>query len=252
MLSYAKVNIFLKITGTRENYHELASRFILVKSLYDELSFVQAEASDFSIEGNFDCPLEKNTIYKAYKELEKKVPSIAGFFRTHKVKVEKNIPTHAGLGGGSSNAAVFLLLVNSELGLGLSKDALAKIGVKVGADVPFFIYGYESANVKGIGEVVDRFEEQVPKLEIIKSGVECSTADVFKNFRANFFKLTSNEDAQHLLSQKSIDLLHELTPNDANDLYESALSLCPNLEQMRNQEYFLSGSGGTFFKMGSE
>ena len=69
--SYAKVNIFLKISNKRDSYHELVSRFVRVHSLYDTVSFIKSSRKAFDIIGEFGCKLETNTIYKAYKLLEK-------------------------------------------------------------------------------------------------------------------------------------------------------------------------------------
>ena len=249
MNSYAKVNIFLKITGTRDNYHELASRFVLIKTIHDKIEFVKSSNKTFTIKGNFECVLEQNTIYKAYKELANLFPEVKSYFDAHIIEVEKNIPTHAGLGGGSSNAATFLLMTNKELSLNLSKKELAQIGLKVGADVPFFIYGYKSANVKGIGEVVEEFDEKDIDLEILPTGIECSTAKVFQKFRSDFFKITAIENIEALFETDSLTLLKTLKPVNANDLLEPALSLCPTLEESKKENYFLSGSGSTFFRL---
>ena len=80
------------------------------------------------------------------------------FFKKNIVKIDKNIPEFAGLGGGSSNCATFLNMVNQACNLNLSKEELAKIGSNIGADVPFFVYEFDSANVSGIGEIVEEFK----------------------------------------------------------------------------------------------
>ena len=151
--SYAKVNIFLKIVGVRDNYHLIASRFVRVKNLFDTISFIKKEVESFTLEGDFSCSLEKNTVFKAYKELEN-FDGVKEFFKHNIVKIEKNIPEFAGLGGGSSNCATFLNMVNEACNLNLNKEELAKIGSNIGADVPFFVYEFDSANVSGIGELL--------------------------------------------------------------------------------------------------
>ncbi|PWE25324.1 4-(cytidine 5'-diphospho)-2-C-methyl-D-erythritol kinase, partial [Aliarcobacter skirrowii] len=83
--SYAKVNIFLKIVGVRDNYHLIASRFVRVKNLFDTISFIKKDVENFTLEGDFSCLLEKNTVYKAYKELEK-FSCVKEFFTSHIVK----------------------------------------------------------------------------------------------------------------------------------------------------------------------
>ncbi|MBD3841988.1 MAG: 4-(cytidine 5'-diphospho)-2-C-methyl-D-erythritol kinase, partial [Campylobacterales bacterium] len=140
--AYAKVNIFLKIAGKRDGYHELVSRFCKVLNLFDTISFEKGSFESFTLEGDFGCSLEKNTIFKAYLKLCQSDLKVKEFFIHHKVVVEKNIPEFAGLGGGSSDCATFILMVNEVCQLGLSKDYLATLGATIGADVPFFIYEY--------------------------------------------------------------------------------------------------------------
>ena len=89
--SYAKVNIFLKISNKRESYHELVSRFVRVHSLYDTISFVKSSRKAFCIVGNFGCKMETNTVYKAYKLIEK-FNGVTEFFKNYSVKIEKKYP----------------------------------------------------------------------------------------------------------------------------------------------------------------
>ncbi|CAM3561884.1 4-(cytidine 5'-diphospho)-2-C-methyl-D-erythritol kinase [Arcobacter aquimarinus] len=246
--SYAKVNIFLKIAGKRGNYHELVSRFVRVHNLYDKLSFIKTHRKAFTIIGNFSCNLETNTVYKAYN-LIKDYDGVEEFFLNHEIHIEKNIPEFAGLGGGSSNAATFLLMANQYCNLNLSKDELCSIALKIGADVPFFVYQYDSANVTGIGEIVEKFDEEILNVETITPKVKCNTGEIFKIFRDNFYKEISNEDAKRLLSMKSLEILKELNIKKANDLYESALSLYPQLGSYEKKDWYFSGSGSSFFRI---
>ena len=246
--SYAKVNIFLKISNKRESYHELVSRFVRVHSLYDTISFVKSSRKAFCIVGNFGCKMETNTVYKAYKLLEK-YDGVKEFFENHSVEIEKNIPEFAGLGGGSSNAATFLIMANKYCELNLSKDELCKIAVNIGADVPFFVYEYDSANVTGIGEIVEKFDEEMLNIDTITPKIKCNTGEIFKVFRENFYKQISKEEANRLLKMKSIEILNNLNIKEANDLYEPALSLYPQLNDYAKKDWFFSGSGSSFFKV---
>ena len=246
--SYAKVNIFLKISNKRESYHELVSRFVRVHSLYDTISFVKSSRKAFCIVGNFGCKMETNTVYKAYKLLEK-YDGVKEFFENHSVEIEKNIPEFAGLGGGSSNAATFLIMANKYCELNLSKDELCDMAVNIGADVPFFVYEYDSANVTGIGEIVEKFDEEILNIDTITPKVKCNTGEIFKVFRENFYKQISKEEANRLLKMKSIEILNNLNIKEANDLYEPALSLYPQDNDYAKKDWFFSGSGSSFFKV---
>jgi len=96
--AHAKVNIFLKITGHKDGYHTLLSRFMRVEDLYDTITFEPCECETFPIEGCDDVPLESTTIYKAYNALNEStgVFNIRNFFSNHKSGVTKRIPSRAG------------------------------------------------------------------------------------------------------------------------------------------------------------
>jgi len=247
--SYAKVNIFLKIAGKKDNYHEIVSRFVRVQGLYDVVRFEKGTFEEFTLEGDFGCEMKKNTIYKAYQELYRMYENLEEIFKNYKVVVEKNIPEFAGLGGGSSNSAVFMLMVNELGNLGLSKDELAAIGAKIGADVPFFIYEYDSANVTGIGEVVKEFKEEVLDIQTFTPKIECNTGAIFTKFREEFYKEISQEEGKKLLAMKSCDILETLSIEEANDLYTPASSIYPELKTYENGKNFFSGSGSSFFQL---
>ncbi len=244
--SYAKVNIFLKMAGKRDNYHELVSRFVRVKNLYDTVEFEKGKFDTFTLEGDFGCTLEQNTIFKAYRLLSKLFKDVETLFGNYRVLVKKTIPEFAGLGGGSSNCATFIIMVNEICNLGLSKDELSKIGEQIGADVPFFIYEYDSANVTGIGEIVEKFDEESLDIEVITSGIKCDTGNIFREFRKNYYCEISKDEATVLMSMKSIDILNKLNTKEANDLYLPAIACEPKLETTKNNYYF-SGSGSSFF-----
>lgn len=257
--AYAKVNIFLKITGKRENYHEIISRFMRVDSLYDELYFVpksdlDAKMNEFKIIGDFDCETTQNTIYKAYVALKEftSSASLEKLMQTHAIQVDKNIPAFAGLGGGSSDAATFMKMCNSVLDLGLSLNELASIGLQVGADVPFFVYGYDSANVGGIGEVVEPFEEELLAFEVFTPDVKISTPKVYTAYRENFYNPIDGFKIQELKDMNSKKVLETFSATEANDLFAPALQEYPELKQHYKQGYFFSGSGSSFFKVNED
>ncbi len=250
--AYAKVNIFLKITGVRKGYHLLASRFMRVAHLYDTVALKrkQTKRKGFEIEGHFDCATEQNTIYKAFVALKEAVHSedLERFFDSYKVVVEKHIPAFAGLGGGSSDAAAFLHLCNEHLELGLGVQALADIGMGVGADVPFFVYGYDSANVEGVGEIVTPFEEELLELDVITPNIAISTPAVYKKYRNDFFAPISKKDAQKWLLSPSKEIMETKSRDEANDLFAPASALYPQLREYAKEGWFFSGSGSSFFR----
>ncbi len=249
----AKVNIFLKITGRRGEYHEILSRFMLVPHLHDTLQFFPKEEKGFVLEGEFGCATEQNTIYKAYVALREATGSqvLEKLMQSHGVRVEKRIPSFAGLGGGSSDAATFLKMCNEVLHLGLSTDELAAVGARVGADVPFFVHGCDSANVSGIGEIVEPFDEPLLRLQTRTPKIQISTPAVYRRFRESFYKELPPERYEYFASAPSKELLETLAADEANDLFEPALSLYPELKEHYRHGWFFSGSGSSFFKTAS-
>ena len=248
--AYAKVNVFLKIVGKRDNYHEILSRFVKVQNLYDELEFLEKKTKEeFELYGEFGCELKQNTIYKAYESTCKAgfEQELQEFFRFNALKVTKNIPSFAGLGGGSSDAATFLHMINKEVHLGLSNDELAKIGLAVGADVPFFIYSYDSANVRGIGEVVEEFKEESLHVNTITPSIKCDTGAVYRAFRENYKE--EIDLANKMAQMSSIELLNTYDDVTLNDLFGASLKVYPELEKYRKKDWFFSGSGSSFFRM---
>jgi 4-diphosphocytidyl-2-C-methyl-D-erythritol kinase len=252
--AYAKVNIFLKITGSRGDYHEIISRFMRVDSLYDELSFVLKNVDDFKIIGKFSCKVEQNTIYKAYLALlgflnESSAKSLENLMSKYAVHVDKNIPAFAGLGGGSSDAATYLKMCNEVLHLGLSQNELATIGLKVGADVPFFTYGFDSANVGGIGEVVEEFKEPLLDFEVFTPKIQISTPKVYGIYREDFYAPIEVNEINKLKQMTSSEVIKTLNADEANDLFKPALQEYKELKKHHKHGYYFSGSGSSFFKL---
>jgi len=250
--AHAKVNIFLKITGHKDGYHTLLSRFMRVEDLYDTIDFVPCACESFTIEGCEGVPLESNTIYKAYKALNDHTGDldILNFFYKHKVVVTKRIPSQAGLGGGSSDAAAFMRLVKEVCNLMVSTEDLAKIGSTIGADLPFFIYNYPSANVSGFGEVVEPFEEAPLDLELFTPDIGCDTTVVYKTFKEHLLddiSLCSFLGWDRLDSKTLLEMIAD--PIILNDLYAAALIAYPELTEVNKEGWFFSGSGSTFFRI---
>jgi len=251
-LSYAKVNIFLKIVGTRGVYHEIVSRFVLFKELHDKMWFDKGNGESFEIVGDCGCERNSNTIYKALLALTDFMPSkqIIEFCKNNKIMIYKKIPAFAGLGGGSSNAATFLHMLNDTLKLGIEVNDLAAIGAKVGADVPFFVYRYKSANVSGIGEIVEPVEDDdIPPLNLLTPDIRCETPEVYKTFRRNFIKTLEPEFAQGLAGMKTADILEKFHPLELNDLFRAVLKKYPEFYEYNDGRWFLSGSGSSVFKV---
>ncbi|NLY03755.1 MAG: 4-(cytidine 5'-diphospho)-2-C-methyl-D-erythritol kinase, partial [Campylobacter sp.] len=213
-------------------------------NLYDEISFIDGDDKIIS-----NCEIYgENIILKARKILEKfgYKNELDEFFKTHSVKIVKNIPMGAGLGGGSSNAAAFLKLANNTLNLNISKPKLLEISTHIGSDVAFFISGYKSANVTGIGEIVKEFNESALNLEIISPKIHSNTAQIYQEFRANFMYIINPNLAKNLAKLQSAEILENYKNLELNDLLHPFLKLNPNFS-LKEKE-FLSGSGSSYFR----
>jgi 4-diphosphocytidyl-2-C-methyl-D-erythritol kinase len=155
-LAPAKVNTLLRVVGQRENgYHDLEMVMVPL-SLCDELVLGRAPSGvEFRLTGAGDRGMagEKNLAVRAARLMME----AAGIRDGVRIQLTKRIPIAAGLGGGSSDAAAVLLGINELWGLGWSAVQLAELGVRLGADVPFFCYE-KAAYVEGIGERVAAYD----------------------------------------------------------------------------------------------
>ena len=178
--SPAKLNLFLHITGRRaDGYHELQTVFQLV-DLCDQLRIEVPGTRPGCLalhtsQGHF--PLDGNLVLKAAQALRRAVGN-AGLGAS--IYLHKKIPLGAGLGGGSSNAALTLLTLNRLWETGLDMDQLCEIGVGLGADVPLFIRG-RSAFAEGIGERLQPLDLPSRWYLILWPGVSVSTAEIFSS-----------------------------------------------------------------------
>lgn len=172
--SPAKLNLFLHIIGRRENgYHELQSIFQLI-DLCDWLEFEQTVDSEVKINGLQSVELQQNLIYKATQILKPYAKKPTGL----NIRIEKNIPMGAGLGGGSSNAATTLLIVNQLWQCSLNVEQLADLGLKLGADVPIFVHG-RNAWAEGIGEHLTFIDLDQKQYIVLKPDCFISTQLLF-------------------------------------------------------------------------
>lgn len=175
--SPAKLNLFLHITGRRDNgYHELETIFQLL-DYGDNLTFKSNSSGKITISPQIEgVAAENNLIVRAAKLLQAEVGCSSGC----DIFVEKKIPMGAGLGGGSSNAATALVGLNYLWQCGLEPDALAQLGTALGADVPVFVHG-NSAFAGGIGELLTPLDIPEQWYLVITPDVHISTAEIFSN-----------------------------------------------------------------------
>ena len=179
--AFAKVNYALEVCGVREDgYHDISTVMQSV-SLADDLELERAEAGfELVVEpaGAEIGPPEENTIYRAWKLLR----SLSGRELPVKVKLHKKIPAGAGLGGGSVDAAAFLLGTNDLYDLRFDLASLREIGDNIGADVPFCLSG-GTALAGGTGDVLTPLPPPPPHyLVLVKPSVSADTGKVYRAY----------------------------------------------------------------------
>ena len=232
----SKLNLFLHITGRRENgYHELQSIFQLI-DLCDWLEFEPRTDQEIHIEGLNSVDLSQNLIYKATQILKPYAQSATGL----SIRLEKNIPMGAGLGGGSSDAATTLIVVNQLWQCGLNTEQLADLGVQLGADVPIFVHG-RNAWAEGIGERLTFIDLDQKQYIVLKPDCFISTQLLFSQKT-----LTRNTKSSKFCA-------YQLKPSDFGNNFEPlARSLYPEVDEaMQYLDQFgvakLTGTGACVF-----
>jgi 4-diphosphocytidyl-2-C-methyl-D-erythritol kinase len=241
----AKINYLLDVIGKRpDGYHEL--RMIMQRvNLCDEITLSLTNAPGITVacnaKGTPDGP--DNIAWKAARSLL----DVTGFDCGVTIEIIKNIPVAAGLGGGSSDAASVLMGLNDLLNLGLTQEQLMKIGCKLGADVPFFIFK-QTALAEGIGEKLSALPE-MPKcwILLINPGVHVSTAWVYRSLQ-----LTKKGELNTL--PKFFESVEQIVSIMSNDLEAVTIPACSVNSQIKSLMIdcgaigsMMSGSGPTVF-----
>jgi 4-diphosphocytidyl-2-C-methyl-D-erythritol kinase len=173
----AKLNLFLHVTGRRpDGYHELQTVFQLI-DLCDMIAIsVRDDGRIERPDGPAGVDPEADLTVRAARALQQATGCRLGAT----LRVRKRIPMGGGLGGGSSDAASVLLGLNAVWGCGLPVEALARLGLPLGADVPVFVQGF-SAWGEGVGENLQPLELPEAWYVVIHPGVHVGTRDVFKS-----------------------------------------------------------------------
>lgn len=249
--SNGKINIGLNVTGVLPNGYHLLDMIMIPISLSDKIT---GEIEDISgtleIKTNkADIPVnEDNILWKIYD----KFYSESGLSkRKISLYLEKIIPHQAGLGGGSSNGAFLLKLLNEFHGNFFSQERLIEIGKSVGADIPFFLIN-KSARVRGIGEDIEIIENNLKNsIILIKPQFGVSTGKAYKNMSMLNNKRDANIDKIIFgLKNNRIDIVED---NIENHLEQGLLLEDKNIIEFRkklaelNMKFFMSGSGSAYY-----
>jgi 4-diphosphocytidyl-2-C-methyl-D-erythritol kinase len=179
LLAPAKINLFLHVIGQRpDGYHLLQSAFERI-DWADEISLTPLKAGVIERHGDLLSPPEDDLAVRAARALQatpawhdKGRPGAA-------ISVTKRVPAGAGLGGGSSDAATALMGLNQLWGLGLNQADLARIGLSLGADVPFFLKNLNAAFVEGVGEDLTPYVSTQRWLVVAVPNINVPTKTIF-------------------------------------------------------------------------
>ncbi|MBW2321465.1 MAG: 4-(cytidine 5'-diphospho)-2-C-methyl-D-erythritol kinase [Deltaproteobacteria bacterium] len=251
ILSPAKINLFLKITGKRpDGYHDLVSLMCCV-GLYDTVSLT-FDVTEASVSCSHpDVPEDETNLAFTAASLFFNTLNIN---KSVKISIEKQIPVAAGLGGGSSNAAAVFLGLNRHYGYPFSLDKLISMGLSIGADVPFFIFR-KPAIVSGIGDKLKAYQKlESFKILLVFPGFSISTAKVYKNLNLGLTNC-KKKLRSFLLNEQSFDPRCHL----CNDLETTAASMYPGIFTVKEALLrhgalgaLMSGSGSTVFGLFSD
>lgn len=242
----AKINLGLRVLRKREDgYHDIETCFFPVSDLYDVL---EISSSDQGVEmqvtgSDWQGPVTENLVYKAYQLFAAREPNI----RPHKIQLIKSIPSGAGLGGGSSDAAFALQLLAHLYGWPSDDPGLFQMALSLGSDCPFFLVN-KPCMAFGRGELLEPFSLDLSayRFEFVFPGISVSTAKAYSLIRPS----ESGPKLGDILSQPIETWKHQLI----NDFEEPVFQMHPELEKAKRALYekgavyaAMSGSGSTLF-----
>ena len=229
----AKLNLNLSVLSKRtDGMHEIKTQFQLI-NLFDEMLIKKTSSTSISVKTNLGTSIdgEENIVFDAVRSLSNYIGK-----EIHcDIEIVKNIPLGGGLGGGSSNAAAALIGINFLFKLGLSFSELMKLGKKLGADVPFFIFG-KNAHASGIGEKLsEEIKHSNKKYLLLFPQVHSSTKELFSEWD----DLSKDSQESILMKEENSFLPIFLEKNqDIKEIFN---------ELNKNNSFKLSGTGSTIF-----
>ena len=244
----AKINLTLNVLEKRpDNYHNIESVFQKI-SLYDELFIKKNDNDCLYLECNLkELENQSNILNKTFNALKKEFPQISGV----NVKLVKHIPLQAGLGGGSTDCASFILGMNSLFNLNASEEKLVEIGKSLGADVVPCMYNLVKS--EGIGDIVTKLKSNLTYyILLMKPNYECNTRIMYEKLDSNpnlVQKYNTNDVINILKNGNITDLQGKLY-----NVFENVIEEKDELNKIKNDFLFsgaidtlLSGAGSCIY-----
>lgn len=245
--AYAKLNLGLKVIGKREDgYHELSMVMVPI-DLFDSVELLPADRLTIETD-KWYLPLDKhNTVYQALQIMHKTYATPLNY----KVKLIKNIPTQAGLAGGSTDAACVINMLDEVHQLNLSRQQKIEVAKQIGADVPFCLFE-KPALVSGIGDELSFFEITTPfHLFLIKPNFGISTKQLFQAYRLNLKQDDRLDQLLEGLKTNQYELVRRCLVNDlqvaANRVNPQIDHICHELVEFGFDQACMTGSGSVVF-----
>lgn len=244
--AHAKVNLFLQVKGKRDNgYHDLEMVNVPI-DLFDSIEINESSHNTFTCDKYYIPKNMKNTMFQVQDKLNqiKKLPNLS-------IKLTKNIPSLAGLAGGSADAAALLKYLSTQYDYGFTQQELLEIAASIGADVPFCVIN-QLAKVTGIGETVKPLSRKLDfYLFIMKPTFGISTRELFSQTTLSSDPNVSIEKLIHGLETNDYPLF---LANMTNDLEKIAIAKHPVLQELLDEltdfgfdKSMMSGSGSVVY-----
>lgn len=254
MLSFpnCKINIGLQVLGKREDgFHEIETVFYPVP-LYDALEIIPSANLEFTITGlPVDGSMADNICVKAYQLLKKDFPQLP-FVKIH---LHKAIPTGAGLGGGSADAAFMLKLLNDTFKLNLTTSQQINYALQLGSDCPFFIIN-KPCVAKGRGEKMEEMKVDISKYKIVlvNPGIHINTGWAFSQLSKQVYDEKTNLRTGKSIQQIIVQPISSWKEELLNDFEAPVFIAHPKIKEIKETLYKLgalyaamSGSGSTVY-----
>ena len=247
-----KINLSLDITSKRDDgYHLIESLFHTV-NLYDIINIERSNEYNITTSGQFalEDETEENIVTKIFNHFKNNM----GLNNNYSIHIEKNIPTGAGLGGGSSDAASIIKFFLSELNIEINNSLIESFS-KFGADIPFFIRG-GCAWVSGIGEKIKNYDFTLPyNIILLYPNIHVSTKLAYSKFNKDDFNKSGVFAIKNMLDNKDYNF-EDIVSKTYNIFEKNVFNIEKKIEEIKiemeniiNRKVSMSGSGSSLFAL---
>ena len=245
----AKINLSLDVLGKRpDGYHEVETVMSTI-DLSDRIELIPLDEDviKVSLDSRYVPNDKRNSAYQAAQLMKDTYQIKAGVL----IKMEKDIPVSAGLGGGSSDAAAVLRGLNKLWDLNIPIEELAQLSLQVGSDVPFCVMN-ETSLVKGRGEIISKLPKPPTCWVVLaKPNIGVSTRKIFEKVNVQQLSHPQTDVIIQALYEQDF---HTLQNNLGNSLEDVTLNIYPQIKQLKQKmlqvgaaHVIMSGSGGTIY-----